>query len=91
MLAVELTLRYNHIQGVYEVSSTGQLIPLVLGVILMLSTALHIVWKKVNNPLEHRFATRPRLLTNDRHRRTISSWVEASKWRMGFGDENIGK
>lgn len=37
-LSVELTLKYNKVRDVHEVSSTGQLIPLVLGIALIFST-----------------------------------------------------
>jgi hypothetical protein len=33
ILAVELTLRWNHVQGVSEVRSTGQFIPLFTGLL----------------------------------------------------------
>lgn len=32
ILAIELTLRWNSVTDVYEVQSTGQLIPLIIGV-----------------------------------------------------------
>jgi hypothetical protein len=31
ILAIEITLSWNHVSGVYEVSSTGQFIPLFIG------------------------------------------------------------
>lgn len=33
ILAVELTLAWNHVEGVYEVVSTGQFIPLLIGIL----------------------------------------------------------
>ena len=33
ILAVELTLAWNNVEGVYEVSSTGQFVPLLIGIL----------------------------------------------------------
>lgn len=43
ILAVELTLTWNHMSGVYNVSSTGQVIPLVAGLGIMTT----VCWKLV--------------------------------------------
>ena len=31
VVATELVLKWNHVSGVYDISSTGQIIPLVVG------------------------------------------------------------
>jgi len=33
IISVELTLAYNSISGVYTIESTGQLIPLIIGIV----------------------------------------------------------
>jgi hypothetical protein len=40
-LAVELTLRWNGVSGVYGISSTGQVIPFVVGVGILVT----VIWK----------------------------------------------
>lgn len=40
ILAVELTLAWNHVRGVYDVSSTGQLIPLFIGLVGLVRAVL---------------------------------------------------
>lgn len=41
ILAVELTLRWNSVIGIYDISSTGQLIPFIIG-LLSLLRVIHI-------------------------------------------------
>ena len=43
ILAVELTLRWNSVSGVYDINSTGQIIPLATGV----SVAVVTLWKLI--------------------------------------------
>lgn len=50
-MAIELTLRWNHVSGVSEVASTGQLIPLVVGLTVVLSTLWQIYRKRVSQSL----------------------------------------
>lgn len=38
IIAIELTLAFNSISGVYEIKSTGQLIPFIIGVCGLWST-----------------------------------------------------
>ena len=57
ILVVELSLRWSTVTGVYSVSSTGQLIPLVIGITStfpILSEAWKFITKKVIKDL---FAT----------------------------------
>jgi hypothetical protein len=49
VVAIELTLIWNHAQGVYNISSTGQLIPFIVGLAGLLKTLFSLclgVWKK---------------------------------------------
>jgi len=57
ILAVELTLAWNHISGVYTVSTVGQLIPLVIGLSGSLETIYEIL-KEVRFCLAFRPAVR---------------------------------
>lgn len=41
VLSVELTLKWNGVSGVNEVQSTGQVIPLIAG----LSVLIYVFWK----------------------------------------------
>lgn len=41
MIGVELTLKWNRVSGVYRVDSTGQVIPLVVGI----GSATSVAWK----------------------------------------------
>ena len=45
IIAVELTLKWNAVEGVYMVNSTGQVIPLVVGIGIM----LNIFWKLIRH------------------------------------------
>jgi hypothetical protein len=45
ILAIELMLRWNRVTGVYTVSSTGQLIPLVTGVVGFLDVLFNVQGK----------------------------------------------
>jgi len=49
VLAIELTLKWNHVTGVYEVTSTGQLIPLVLGITLTATITWQAIRLKVGS------------------------------------------
>ena len=41
VLAVELSLRWNSVTGIYDIGSTGQLIPFIIG-LLSLLRVIHI-------------------------------------------------
>lgn len=41
VVSTELTLHWNHVGGIYEVASTGQIIPLVVGIGSMIA----VIWK----------------------------------------------
>lgn len=45
--AIELTLAYNSVQGVYGIDSTGQLIPFIIGVLglLRVLNLIIVTWK----------------------------------------------
>ena len=43
IITIELTLKYNNVNGVYELGSTGQLIPFIIGVANMGKT-LNAIW-----------------------------------------------
>ena len=49
IIAVELTLNWNSVVDVYEVRSTGQLIPLVGGLMLVISIAWQSIEKVVSD------------------------------------------
>ena len=53
VLAVELTLRWNSVIGIYDIGSTGQLIPFIIG-LLGLLRVIHITmrstYEEVNEP-----------------------------------------
>ena len=52
VLAIELTLTWNDTQGIYNISSTGQLIPFIVGLAGLLKTLFAlflVVWKKARN------------------------------------------
>lgn len=52
VVAIELTLIWNHAQGVYNISSTGQLIPFIVGLADLLKTLFSlflIIWKKAGD------------------------------------------
>ena len=44
VLAVELTLRWNSVIGIYDIGSTGQLIPFIIG-LLGLLRVIHITMR----------------------------------------------
>jgi hypothetical protein len=46
ILSIELTISWNRISGVYDISSTGQIIPLVIGLGLLMSVTWRLVRKK---------------------------------------------
>lgn len=48
ILSVELTLRFNRISGVYDIRSTGQLIPFVIGLVRFLSLCHGIIVRYCN-------------------------------------------
>ena len=35
VITIELTLNFNHASGIYDIDSTGQLIPFVIGIVSM--------------------------------------------------------
>jgi hypothetical protein len=43
LVAIETTLKWNHISGIYTLQSTGQFIPLVIGVGGVLSVILGLL------------------------------------------------
>lgn len=43
IITIELTLKFNHASGVYNIDSTGQLIPFVIGIVSMGKT-LNALW-----------------------------------------------
>lgn len=46
IVAIELTLAWNHVSGIYTITSAGQIIPLTVGAILVL-TVLWTAWERV--------------------------------------------
>lgn len=44
IIAVELTLKWNAVEGVYMIDSTGQVIPLVVGLGIM----INITWRFIH-------------------------------------------
>lgn len=44
VVSTELTLKWNHVEGINELSSIGQIIPLVVGVGSMIA----VIWKLRN-------------------------------------------
>jgi uncharacterized membrane protein YuzA (DUF378 family) len=46
VLAVELSLIWSHVTGIYEISSTSQLIPLVVGLSGVMQNTLQVLYKK---------------------------------------------
>lgn len=55
ILAVELTLKWNHVSDVYEVRSTGQLLPLIGGVVLLICTCWQICRDRVSGNIQSLF------------------------------------
>ena len=43
VITIELTLKFNQVSGVYDINSTGQLIPFVIGIVSMGKT-LNALW-----------------------------------------------
>ena len=43
IITIELTLKFNNVNGVYEIGSTGQLIPFIIGIVSMGKT-LNAIW-----------------------------------------------
>ena len=41
MILIELTLKWNHLEGIYSINSTGQIIPLMVGIGSMIA----VIWK----------------------------------------------
>ena len=69
-LSVELTLAWNNVDGIYEISSTGQFIPFLIGV-LGLGRAL--VSAFVTHPVPSRVST---TLTQDRELVSANNSIE---------------
>jgi hypothetical protein len=51
VLTIELTIRWNHITGVDNLASTGQLIPLIVGCTAMLTMAYEVILKRSTHDL----------------------------------------
>ena len=43
VITIELTLKFNHASGIYDIDSTGQLIPFIIGIASM-SKKLNALW-----------------------------------------------
>ena len=43
VITIELTLKFNHLNDIYDLNSTGQLIPFIIGIVSMGKT-LNALW-----------------------------------------------
>lgn len=55
VIAIEVTLHWNSVSGIYDIATTGQLIPFIIGVIsilrLFLALTVHSTTQHVTNIL----------------------------------------
>ncbi|KAL8787693.1 MAG: hypothetical protein Q9195_007649 [Heterodermia aff. obscurata] len=51
VVTIELTLKFNHASGIYDLDSTGQLIPFIIGIVSMGKT-LNALWVDMIKKIE---------------------------------------